>query len=142
MKIKTILTAFGVLALLSLAACQSDDSKPLEAKDLLHHNFVLVSIDDKPFSGDKAPSIEFNENFHVSGAICNRYVGKGELQNNTLTVPNMASTKMICNNELDDLEGSMSKMLVNGAKVTLQGNILTLEDSEQKLTFHLKDAVN
>ena len=142
MKIKTILTAFGLLALLSLAACQSDDSKPLEAKDLLHHNFVLVSIDDKPFSGDKAPSIEFNENFHVSGAICNRYVGKGELQNNTLTVPNMASTKMICNNELDDLEGSMSKMLVNGAKLTLQGNVLTLEDNEQKLTFHLKDAVN
>ena len=143
MKIKTILTAFGVLALLSLAACQSDDSKPLEAKDLLHHNFVLVSIDDKPFSGDKAPSIEFNENFHVSGAICNRYVGKGELQNNTLTVPNMASTKMICNDKvLDELEVSMGRMMVTGAKVTFKDNTLTLEDDKQKLTFVLKDAVN
>lgn len=141
MKIKTMLSMLIMLAFLSLTACQSTN-KQLNSKDLLHHNFVLVSIDDKPFTGDRVPNLEFNENMRVSGGICNRYVGQAELQNNTLTVSNMASTKMICNNELDDLEGSMSKMLVNGAKVTLQGNILTLEDSEQKLTFHLKDAVN
>ena len=130
-----------ILAFLGLAACQSTN-KQVDSKDLLHHNFVLVSIDDKPFTGDRVPNLEFNEDMRISGGICNRYVGQAQLQNSTLTVPNMASTKMICNNELDELEGSMSKMLVNGAKLTLQGNVLTLEDNEQKLTFHLKDAVN
>ena len=142
MKIKTMLTVLSVLALLSLGACKGEN-KQVESKDLLHRNFELVSIDDKTFTGEKVPNLEFNEGMRISGAICNRYVGQAELQNNTLTAPNMASTKMICNDKvLDELESSMSRMLVSGAKVTLQGNVLTLEDSEQKLTFHLKDAVN
>ena len=142
MKIKTMLTVLSVLLLLGLTAC-NDNKKPLDSKDLLHRSFVLASIDDKPFTGEKVPTLEFNEGFRVSGAVCNRYVGQAELKDNTLTVPNMASTKMFCNDKvLDELESSISRMLVTGAKVSLENNVLTLEDSSQKLTFVLKDAVN
>lgn len=118
---------------------QGDDLK----KALIHHNFVLASVNGKPYAHERmTPSIAFNEGLHVSGAVCNRYSGQGELNGNILTVKQMVSTKMFCpEQELNDLERAFALLLINGAAVRLEGQKLFLSSEEYKLEFNLKDLV-
>ncbi|MEX0632145.1 META domain-containing protein [Serratia ureilytica] len=47
--------------------------------DLLHHNFVLQSVDGEngeATGGRRPANLEFGENLHVSGAMCNRFFGR------------------------------------------------------------------
>lgn len=61
------------------------NSSHVTESDLLHHNFVLVSVDGKPPVKTPEPNIEFGENMHISGAMCNRFMGQGELKDGILT---------------------------------------------------------
>lgn len=121
-----------------------DEKISLGQKDLLHHRFILNSINGKAFSSKgHTPSIEFNEGFRVGGEICNNYRGQAELQGETLTVKEIASTRKFCADpELNKLEIDFFAMLGQGAKITLkEGKILTLSRGEQVLEFVLRDWV-
>lgn len=138
------LTALCMAAL--LAACGAKSSAPYQTggvskQDLLHHTFVLASINGRPFmEKERLPTLEFNEGFRVSGAICNRFTGQAELENGMLTVKQMASTRMLCvDQELNRLESDFSTMLMNGAAVTLAGKTLTLRRDGYALEFTLRD---
>ncbi|MFI8417047.1 heat shock protein HslJ [Serratia sp. NPDC078593] len=136
------------LATMLLAGCGMSQNKPVNNKvsesDLIHHNFVLQSVDGIAANAQqgKGPSIEFGEKLHVSGSMCNRFFGNGQLDNGVLTVKGLATTRMMCSdpqrNQWDQIIGSV---LHNGAKVSLQQQQLTLSDGNHTLIYTLKDWV-
>ncbi|RMN22254.1 hypothetical protein ALQ63_00410 [Serratia plymuthica] len=133
------------LAALLLTGCgMSQSGKTVTEDDLLHHNFVLQSVDGvavKPQPGN-APSIEFGEKMHVSGAMCNRFFGSGQLQNGVLTVKNLASTRMLCTDaQRNQWDQTLSAVLEKGAKINLNAQQLTLSGGDHVLVYTLRDWV-
>ncbi|HEI8864932.1 TPA: heat shock protein HslJ [Serratia odorifera] len=132
--------------LLGGCAMPSTESAPstVVVSDLQHHNFVLQSVDGVAANATRGrgPSIEFGERLHVSGTMCNRFSGFGQLQHGVLTVKNLAMTRMLCSDaQRNQWDGIITQMLHNGAQVTLQQQQLTLSDSTHTLVYTLKDWV-
>lgn len=139
---KPILVALTVLL---LAGCgMNQKSKTVTESDLLHHHFVLQSVDGiavTPGHGN-GPNIEFGETMHVSGAMCNRFFGNGQLQDGVLTVQGLASTRMLCTDpQLNQWDAMIGNVLSNGAKVTLSAQQLTLSGGDHTLIYKLRDWV-
>ncbi len=143
----------SIAALLLLAACSQDtgmtqDNKAISAKDLQHHNYVLVAIDGKNYSTQKnamAPNIEFGEKLNITGSMCNNFFGQGELKNNVLSAKGMGMTRKFCADKtLNELDQKISQLLNSGAVVTLKdnGQFLVLSNDQTTLEFKLKDYVN
>lgn len=133
------------LTTLLLAGCgMSKNGKPVTESDLLHHNFALQSVDGvavKPHRGN-GPNIEFGETMYVSGAMCNRFFGNGQLRDGILTVKGLASTRMLCPDpQLNQWDAMIGDVLGNGAKVTLSAQQLTLSGSDHTLVYKLRDWV-
>lgn len=107
---------------------------------LMHQKFVLVQVNEADYSPDNpdlpAPTLEFGDDFQVSGRICNTYRGQGELQDDVLSVRAVASTRMLCpNTNLGQLETSFFKMLENGATLSMDGDRLSLKQGGSSLVF-------
>jgi len=94
-------------------------------------------VDGKAFSGQKVPSLEFDELFNVYGVICNRFTGQGELAENGLFfIRRMFSTRMFCHEqELNQLEQLFGQMMLEGAVLNLQGDILSLRQGGRELRY-------
>ncbi|CAI0786272.1 heat shock protein HslJ [Serratia entomophila] len=133
------------LAAMLLAGCgMNQPDNAVSESDLLHHNYVLHSVDGVPIEPGlgNAPNLEFGEKMHVSGAMCNRFFGQGQLANGVLRVQNLASTRMLCadaqRNHWDQVIG---QVLENGAKLTLSAQRLTLSGGDHTLVYTLRDWV-
>ena len=115
----------------------------VSAQDLLHRRFIIVSVDGKPFPDvENRPDIEFTEGFGVAGQACNRFRGQGELKDGRLFAKQMAMTRMFCfQEELNQLENTLSAMLEAGADIALAGNLLTLRHGGHELIYELQDWV-
>lgn len=127
-----------ILALSVLAACGTDRAGPkasLGEADLTGKNFVLTSVNGEPFSGERVPALHFGENMRVSGRVCNLFNGTGQLKNNVLTVPRMASTMMLCTDKLNTLERDFFVLMRDGAALSLEDGVLTLGDKGIKLEY-------
>lgn len=118
--------------------------KTPDRADLLYSRFVLETVDGKPFvTPRRMPDLEFGENFRVSGQICNRFFGQGELVDGILTVKQMGTTKMLCpEEELNSFENQFALMLMSGAAVELSGDLLTLSQGGHVLVYRLLGKVN
>lgn len=135
-----------LFALAVLTGCSSGHKPPTTERDLMHHRFVLTHADGvamKDTSRQQRPlDIEFGENMHISGAMCNSFMGKGELKNGVLMAPQLASTRMACLDEhLNQLDQTVSNMLNEGAMVRFENGTLTLSTSTHSLTYRLMDWV-
>lgn len=115
------------------------ESSGLTREFLSRQKFVLVQINEADYSGPEGqpvPSLEFGEDFLVSGRICNNYRGPGELQDGVLSVRAMASTRMMCpDTNLNQLETRFFQMLENGAALSMNGDRLTLRQGDNSLVF-------
>lgn len=140
-----------LLATALLAGCRSDSAPRADARlkesDLLHHRFVLVSVDDGPvpqsLGQERAPDIEFGEKMHVSGSMCNRFFGQGELYDNVLTVKGLSATRMLCREpQLNQWDRLIDEVLRNGARLTLHDAELRLSAAGHQLVYARKDWVN
>jgi len=109
---------------------------------LLHHNFTLQSVDGIPFKNERIiPNLAFNEGMHISGSMCNRFMGKGTLENNILKAQ-MASTMMMCvEEELNQYEHLLYKMFIEGIELEYSGDILTLKQGGHVFVYKLRDFV-
>lgn len=133
------------LAAMVLTGCgTSHPDSVVNENDLLHHNFVLYSVDGvtvTPQPGN-APNLEFGEKMHVSGTMCNRFFGQGQLANGVLTVKNLAITRMLCTDAQSNLwDQAIGKLLGNGATLSLSAERLTLSGSGHNLIYTLRDWV-
>ncbi len=136
---KLMIIGLAILTGLNLGACAGVPTQG----ELLHHNFVLTEVNGVVFTGEKIPNIQFNEGLKVSGAICNNYMGQGELVGDKLFVKELASTKMLCfDQNLNELEFAFGNMLMNGATVNYSGNELMLSGDGYRLKFKLQDFVD
>lgn len=140
MKFKAVSLALSTIL---LAACTTQAPQSIQQSDLLHRHFVLQSVDGKTIGGDKnrmEPGIEFGEKMHVSGAMCNRFMGQGELQNNILKVEHLASTRMACIDPARAaLDPIITDVLSQGAEVSLIKGQLTLKNANHTLVYQQKD---
>ncbi|WP_445493573.1 heat shock protein HslJ [Photorhabdus sp. SF281] len=131
-------------ATLLLATFQTSATENVSVDDLLHHKFVLVSVNGESAKNQegRVPSIEFGEKLHISGSMCNNFMGQGKLKHGVLTVKNLASTQMLCSDDkLNRWDHLIGKVLADGVKVTLKDQKLTLSNHSNKLVYKLKDYV-
>ena len=82
------------------------------------------------------PGIGFSEGLKVSGVMCNRFFGQGKVEQGRLSVPQLASTRMLCSNaDLNKWEQTLTQMLMNGAEVKVDEQSLTLTGSGHTLQY-------
>ncbi|MBK5142227.1 heat shock protein HslJ [Budviciaceae bacterium BWR-B9] len=135
-----------IISAVLLSGCTLTDGNAIKESDLQHHNFILTSVDGEHMADttkDKRPlNIEFGENMHVSGAMCNRFMGQARLKDGVLTATQLASTRMACLDEkMNQLDQIIAVTLNNGAKVSLDQGVLTLSSAQHTLTYKLSDWV-
>lgn len=133
-KILLILLALPLLAACGAAQTGPKADAPGEA-DLVGKNFVLTSVNGEPYTGERVPTLRFNENMRVSGQVCNLFNGPGQLKNGVLTVPQMASTMMMCVGSLNKLERDFSTLLRDGAALSLEDGNLILKGKDISLEY-------
>ncbi len=110
----------------------------ITADGLAGKSFLLKSVDGRPFTAERVPHIEFDQNLNLSGAICNGFRGPGVLKDGILT-SQMASTMMICPDEaLNRLESRFHQLLRDGAALHLTGDTLTLWNAGVTLVFEAR----
>lgn len=132
---------FGLLALTGIysTACAGVPDQG----ELVHHNFILTEVNGIVFTGERIPNIQFGEGLKVSGAVCNNYMGQGELIGDKLFVRGLASTKMLCPDQaLNELEFAFGNMLMDGATISYSVNTLILVGDGYRLKFKLQDLVD
>ncbi|QYN44373.1 MULTISPECIES: META domain-containing protein [unclassified Gilliamella] len=135
---KTLLLTTLFAGALVVTGC--GESNKVKAEDLMHHRFLLVKANGQDVSEDKAAELEFGENMNVTGKMCNRFVAKVNLENETIKGAGVGMTRMLCNDEqLDKLDGIISQLITEGAKVTLDKDQLTLKNESNELIYQLKD---
>ena len=129
---KRILLSLLLAAMPLLAACAAGSSAQgggaVNEADLLNRRFVLSKVNGEPFvSQERTPELQFNPDMRVSGQLCNRFTGVGRLDKGTLTVPQMASTMMLCADQrLNELEQDVTAMLREGAALRMENGALLL----------------
>ncbi|QII39042.1 META domain-containing protein [Rouxiella badensis] len=131
----------SLLAAVALSGCSYPHQEKLTPERLQQHPYELVSIDGAPIASQSSrrPTLEFSEKMHVSGAMCNRFMGQGQLDNDRLFVRQIASTRMLCaDSQLNVGDRLIAEMLQNGAKVSLHGKQLILREGEHELVYRAK----
>lgn len=128
-----------------LAGCVASGTNKVTVQEeqLIHHRFVLETVngEDVP-QGVQAPELNFNEDMHLSGNMCNRFTGKGSLSEGVLKAKKVAMTKKLCTDpKLNQLDATIGKMLRDGAQVDLTENQLTLANDSDSLIYKLADRV-
>ena len=107
-------------------------------EDLAGRTYYLVSMDGKNFEGGNAPELSFTEAGRVTGRACNRFSGAVNIVNGTLSAKNAALTRMACSQPfLNELEQTLSDMLRNGARASLNGRQLVLARDGHTLVYAL-----
>ncbi|AWK41933.1 heat shock protein HslJ [Photorhabdus laumondii subsp. laumondii] len=128
-------------ATLLLATFQASAVENVSVDDLQRHKFVLVSVNGEGVKNQdgRVPTIEFGEKMHVSGSMCNLFMGQGKLKNGVLTVKNLASTQMLCSDEkLNRWDYLIGQVLADGVKVKLKDQKLTLSHPDNTLVYKVK----
>ncbi|WP_336295311.1 heat shock protein HslJ [Cronobacter dublinensis] len=131
-----------LLAGMALAGCQSTSSSShITRETLQHHRYVLQTVNGAPLDATRrVPELSFGEQMHVSGSMCNRFMGQGELHGDTLKVNGLASTRMLCAEpQLNELDKLIGEMLSQGATVSVEKQQLTLHYRQYTLVYKLAD---
>lgn len=109
---------------------------------LLNLKFVLHQVNGASYAAtaagrtQPAPALQFGGGFVVSGHICNRFSGEGFLEDDVLTVNNIASTRAMCADQsLNQLETNLFQALGHGVPVSMDGDLLTLQMGDSRLVF-------
>ncbi|WP_105631823.1 heat shock protein HslJ [Cronobacter dublinensis] len=131
-----------LLAGMALAGCQSTSSSShITPETLQHHRYVLQTVNGAPLDATRrVPELSFGEQMHVSGSMCNRFMGQGELHGDTLKVNGLVSTRMLCAEpQLNELDKLIGEMLSQGATVSVEKQQLTLHYRQYTLVYKLAD---
>ena len=104
--------------------------------------FVLEAINGIPVTFDtRQPELQFGQDFQLSGSMCNRFHGATTLEGTTLKAPQLASTRMLCEPRLNELERNFFQMMQNGATLAVSENKLVIRDPQTHATLTFKSAI-
>jgi len=133
------------LLLSALSACAAGQ-RPVDGKaggvnleDLAGRTYYLVRMNGQDVAGANAPELSFSaDTGRASGRACNRFTGAASIENGTLTLKHIASTRMACFQPfLNEMEQIVFDMLQNGARISLDGQELTLTRGDHTLVYAL-----
>jgi len=143
MKKASLLFLFAILLTGCIDPANIPNAAPVSQTDLLHRNYLLINYDGQTITPkNMSPRISFNETFHISGAMCNSFAGRGTLKNNVLKVANMISTQTLCMDDIrNELDVVINEMLTKGVYLSLEDKTLTLSNKEHTLIFTHRDYV-
>jgi heat shock protein HslJ len=125
-----VLVALSIL----LAACAAANQP-----DLADTKWALVTLNGTPMDPRaRAITIEFDANGQVSGSAgCNSYGGIYMVSNGSITLSQLVSTLMACQDETVMANESAYLQVLNGiASYQVHGNALTLSGGDQSLVFN------
>lgn len=140
MKKTILLTTLLLAGTFIISGC--GESKTVKEKDLLHHRFLLVKANGKDISSDKQAELEFGENMHISGKMCNQFAVNVTLKDDVIKGSGMAMTKMLCDDDqLDKLDSVIEQLITEGVHVALDDDQLILKNNDNELIYKLKDLI-
>ena len=142
MNFQNVLRITCVLAL--LCGCSGSAlGGAVTAKDLLHKEFALQTVNGKTFVAQgNTPTIGFLPEMQVVGSMCNRFFGAGSLKEDVLRVEHMGASMMMCPDDaLNQLEMSFFKMMAAGVTLRYEDSQLTLEQGSTTLKYLFKGPI-
>jgi len=124
-----------------------DNSGFVTQGDLQHHRWILESINgnkiDAAALDDRIPELEIAEQMMASGySGCNRFHGKAALRKDQFSIYPLASTRMYCKAEQNDIESMLLKILGQESTISIDADKnLILQTDDTLLQFRLEDRV-
>lgn len=129
-----------ILLLISIAisACTAPATQTPSAS--LFSDWRLTSfgtVDSQtPALTDTKPRITFNvDGTLIGNSGCNGYSGSYTVEGNQITFSPIVSTRMLCDKAIMEQESAMHQVLTGTASFKIQGNQLTLANSDRMLAF-------
>ena len=125
---------------LALFACSNESNiketiQPIQLQQL-QKNWQLISLDNK--------AIQANSYFQISEGVasgnlaCNNFTGTVELQENKMRINHIASTRKMCQPELNNIEMTLTSTLSSWSEIAINAQKLTLTSERHTLIYHLK----
>ena len=136
---KAIIIAFTGLLLAGCGTTSNNtpNTSHLKPADLKNTQYTLISYNGKAVAGEK--TLAFSDDLRVSGMMCNNFMGLAELSSNILTVKQMVSTRKLCADEQSNqLDAVIGRILEAGASVSQNQNALTLTGVDHILIYRKK----
>ena len=122
-----------------------DNSGLVTQGDLQHHRWILENINgnkiDAAALDDRLPGLEIGEQMMASGYLgCNRFHGKAALREDQFSIYPLASTRMYCKAEQNDIESMLLKILGRGSTISIDADRnLILQTDDTLMLFRLED---
>lgn len=118
---------FALSAGLLLSACQAGGGIP-ENSALLAGTWQLETIGGQPVVAQSQASLVFTSSELSGNASCNRFFGTYQYSDGVLTIPQLASTKMMCGPSIMAQENDVLTSLSQALQVRVHEDMLHLLD--------------
>ncbi len=125
----------------------SDQPMTVTQADLQHHRWVLKNINgtkiDTAKLDHRIPELEIGEQMMASGySGCNRFHGKASLREDRFIIDRVASTRMFCRPEQNDIELLLLQVFGQESRISIDADKnLILKTDDTLLIFRLQDRV-
>lgn len=120
-----------------LTACASVEQSA-SFSELHEHRWNLVSINGAAINSNLHSDLEIDAQLKVNGkAGCNRFFGEAKMTGTKVVAANLATTKMACAAEAEEVERAVLLTLMQGAGVHIAAQQLTLKGKEFTLEYQL-----
>lgn len=125
----------GVLILLSvISACSFDAKEPAPGLTLANTRWVLKTLEGKPITTDKPPTIEFNDTRMNGYSGCNQFFGNYTSSNDGIfTTSAVGATKMACLDDRNALEQQFFAQLEKANQYAVTREQLHLLDNRRNI---------
>ncbi len=136
---RVALGAIGLIGLIVLSACGSDDDEALRDAPVTldGRTFVSTEVTGQTLVPETELTISFEDGRLAAVAGCNTMIGGYELDGDELIVDQLAQTLMACMGDLGEQDAWVAALLSGRPTVTLAGESLTLASDE--VTVVLQD---
>lgn len=141
---KLIKIISGLLTVLFLFSCRAENisQQPTSKKITLlqiQKIWVLDNIDGQAITTQAASTLILEDPAKASGNLaCNHFFGTMQLQDNKLRINNMASTRKMCENSINNLEMIVSSVLSDWSEVQLNKDTLTIINQAHTLNYKIQ----
>lgn len=126
---------------LSLFACstQSTNDKPVDIAMEIQNSWQLISVDGQDVSNEINSTLNIDDENKATGKLaCNNFFGGVDLEQDQLTIAQMGSTRMLCDEAANNVEMIVTNVLSGGAQVEITDGNLKLVGEQHSLTYSLQ----
>lgn len=134
-----------LFTLLSLFSCSAEKTGSMVSEVTyieaaqIQQQWLLVAIDGQPIDTGINSTLTVSAANKATGNLaCNNFFGTLQLQNNSLKIDKMGSTRKMCQGRINDVEMIVSAILNNWSEVLLDDNGMTLIGKSHRLNYKAK----